>query len=76
MSEPETPYITDPHVEAVRERLLERSQLGIRKYGCTLDRNDLTDRQWLYHLQDKLLDAAVYAQRLIFELYRLEDDGK
>lgn len=77
MSEPETDYaLLDPHVELVRKRLLERSQFGIRKYGCTLDRRDLTARQWLYHLQDELLDAAVYSQRLICELARYEDDGK
>lgn len=38
--------MTDPIVEAVRADLLRRSQAGVAKYGMTLDRTDLSLRDW------------------------------
>lgn len=55
----------DPHVEAVREKLHQRSQVGIAKYGTTTAREDLTRLQWLNHAQQEMMDAAVYLQRII-----------
>lgn len=55
----------DKHVEAVREKLHQRSQVGIAKYGTTTAREDLTRLQWLRHAQEEMLDAAIYLQRLI-----------
>lgn len=52
----------DKNVEAVREKLLLRSQIGLRKYGVTTERKDVDLRGWLNHLQQELLDAAVYAE--------------
>jgi len=57
--------MTDPIVEAVRLKLLGRSQTGLHKYGVGLDRQDLSRRQWLIHLQEELLDAACYLEVLI-----------
>jgi hypothetical protein len=57
--------MTDPIVEAVRLTLLSRSQTGLHKYGVGLDRQDLSRRQWLVHLQEELLDAACYLEVLI-----------
>ena len=59
--------VVDPIVETVREKLHHRSQVGIRKYGVTMMREDLTFIEWVIHLQQELLDAAVYAQKLIEE---------
>lgn len=39
--------MSDPIVEAVRAKLLERSQRGLAKYGVGLDRTDFTHREWL-----------------------------
>lgn len=55
----------DRYVEAVRNELLVRSMTGIRKYGCTLERDDLTTIQWLQHAKEEALDLACYLQRLI-----------
>lgn len=52
----------DKNVEAVRAKLHERSVFGLRKYGTTTERQDLTVTQWLTHLQEELLDAAVYIE--------------
>ncbi len=54
----------DSNVEALREQLLERSLVGFKKYGCTTNRTDLSTLQWLQHLQEELLDAAVYIETL------------
>lgn len=52
----------DQNVEAVRTKLLDRSRLGIAKYGKTTDRDDLSLQDWLVHMQEELLDGAVYIQ--------------
>ena len=58
---------SDTNVESVRRKLLERSEAGIRKYGTTTNRGDLSRRQWLIHAQEEALDLAVYLERLIQE---------
>ena len=61
-------HYEDPIVEAVRAKMLARSQAGIQKYGTTLERNDLSTREWLIHLQEELMDAANYVERLLREM--------
>jgi len=63
----------DPIVEQVRKKLLERSQVGIQKYGCTMERDDQTVLDFLKHHQEELMDAAIYVERLIQDhLLRIE----
>lgn len=52
----------DKNVESVCARLRERSEVGIRKYGVTTERGDLSRADWLRHLQEELMDAAVYIE--------------
>ena len=54
----------DTVVQAIVEKFLERSNLGIEKYGTTLDRNDLNTLQWINHAQEELMDAILYLERL------------
>ena len=56
---------TDPIVESVRAKLLERSQFGLDKYGIGLDRTDLNRKQWLIHAQEEAMDLANYLEVLI-----------
>ena len=58
----------DSNVEAVREMLKQRSEVGIKKYNCTTDREDLTLLEWHQHHLEELLDAAVYTMRIIREI--------
>ncbi|MFL5001402.1 MAG: hypothetical protein ACJ8FU_08305 [Xanthobacteraceae bacterium] len=67
-----TSTATDAVVEAVRADLLIRSQVGIAKYGVTLDRTDLSLRDWLQHAYEEHLDAANYLKRAIIELDQQE----
>ena len=68
--DPQQPYgearmsqITD----SIINDLKQRSETGFAKYGTTMDRNDLTRKQWLQHLYEELLDAAQYTKKLIME---------
>lgn len=56
--------MTDENVENVREMLYNRMQAGYKKYGTTTERTDIDLLGWLQHLQEELLDAAVYVERL------------
>lgn len=65
----------DTVVESVRADLLNRSQVGITKYGVTLDRTDLTLRDWLQHAYEETLDQANYLKRAIIELDRTNEQN-
>lgn len=56
--------LTDTIVESVVQKFQQRSQIGIQKYGKTLDRNDLNFIEWVNHLQEELMDAILYAEKL------------
>jgi len=56
--------MTDPFVKKVIEKYQERSEAGIKKYNNTLERNDLSLIQWLTHLQEELMDATLYIEKL------------
>ena len=55
---------TDSIVEAVISKFKQRSEVGINKYGKTLDRTDLNYKDWLNHIQEELMDAILYCERL------------
>jgi hypothetical protein len=54
----------DSIVNSVVEKFQERSRAGVEKYNKTLDRNDLCLVEWLNHLQEELMDATLYVQKL------------
>jgi hypothetical protein len=56
--------LTDSIVESVIEKFKQRSEVGISKYGKTLDRTDLNYKDWLNHIQEELMDAVLYCERL------------
>jgi len=58
MSEP------DPIVLKVVDSYLKRSDEGVKKYGTTLEENNLTFLEWLNHLQEELMDATLYIEKL------------
>lgn len=53
-----------PIAEKVAAQVLSRAEKGFRKYGVTCARQDLSLADWLQHLQEELLDAAVYVETL------------
>jgi len=60
----ETRPVKDFIVESVIDQFKDRSNVGIKKYGTTLDRDDLTMLEWLIHLQQELMDATLYIEKL------------
>ena len=58
----------DRNVEKVVTQLRDREEEGLRKYGVSTERTDLTPLQWLQHLQEELMDASVYIEKLKNEL--------
>lgn len=63
----------DKFVKQVIEKYLDRAEAGLEKYGTTLERNDLTTDEWLNHLQEELMDATLYIERLKYELCKVKD---
>lgn len=53
----------DQVVDNVIDKYYERSNVGINKYGTTLYNNN-TD-EFLKHLQEELMDATLYIQKLM-----------
>jgi len=58
----------DKNVEKVITQLRDREEEGLRKYGVNTERVDLTPLQWLQHLQEELMDASVYIEKLKNEM--------
>ena len=54
-------------------KYLNRSYEGQKKYGTTLDRNDLVLRDWMQHLQEELMDASLYLEKLMTVIDKLEE---
>jgi hypothetical protein len=60
----ETYEQSDPIVGAVIRKMYQRSQVGIKKYGTTMERDDLSYAEWLTHLQEELMDSIIYLEKL------------
>ena len=52
-------------LQIVIAELRLREERGLNKYGTTLDRTDLTEKQWLQHAYEEALDLALYLKKLI-----------
>ena len=51
--------------EQLISKIRSRAAVGKSKYGTTMERTDLTNAEWLKHLQEELMDAAVYVEKLL-----------
>lgn len=55
----------DKIVLDVMNKYNNRSKLGIEKYKTTLKDNNLELRQWLIHIQEELMDATLYIEKVL-----------
>ena len=55
----------DKVVATVMDKLVKRSHKGVANYGRSMERDDLSEIEWLQHHHEELMDAAVYVQKLI-----------
>ena len=53
--------------ELVIERIRQRAEEGKAKYGVTMERTDLSTKEWLNHALEESLDLSVYLMKLIDE---------
>ena len=51
--------------EQVINDINARELKGLETYGTTMDRNDLTQDQWLQHAYEESLDFCIYLKKLI-----------
>ena len=54
----------DPVVERVVDKFVSRSDVGYEKYGVTLNNDKSNLFAWINHLQEELMDAVLYMQKL------------
>ena len=60
-----TSYVfRDPVVHRVVDKFVSRSDVGYEKYGVTLNDDKSNIFQWINHLQEELMDAVLYLQKL------------
>lgn len=64
----------DPVVQCVVNKFVDRSDVGFAKYGKTLREDDSDVHTWLNHLQEELMDATLYLQRLKEEIATLREE--
>lgn len=50
--------------DAVIQQIINRANAGQKKYGMTMERKDLSFIDWLNHLQQELLDVAIYIEKI------------
>ena len=60
--------MADKNVENVVKQLRDREEEGLLKYGVNTERTDLSSLEWLQHLQEELMDASVYIEKLKNEI--------
>ena len=57
----------DKIIKDVIDKFKERSDVGYKKYGVTLHDDEPSLHKWLNHLQEELMDAINYIQKLKME---------
>lgn len=56
--------MTDSIVEAVITKIRNRAEVGLQKYGKTMDRDDLTLSEWIIHAQEEIMDLLLYLEKI------------
>jgi len=54
----------DSIVNSVISEFISRSNVGLEKYGTTLDREDLSLLDWVQHAQEELMDGILYLEKI------------
>ncbi len=54
----------DPVVQSVIDKFKQRSEVGQRKYETTLEGNNLPFHAWVNHMQEELMDAILYLEKM------------
>lgn len=54
----------DPIIQKVVEKFISRSDVGFNKYKVTLDEDSKSINEWLNNIQEELMDAVNYIEKL------------
>ena len=57
----------DPIIQKVIDKFAERSNVGYKKYGVTLHDDEPNLHKWLNHIQEEMMDAINYIEKLKME---------
>ena len=57
--------INDSVLQSLLIKYCARAHEGYGKYRKTLDRDDLEFFHWCQHLQEKLMDASLYLEKIL-----------
>ncbi len=63
----------DKIVTQVIDKFQSRSDLGIKKYNTTLEENNGGAYYWLNHLQEELMDATLYIEKLKTKIQEIKE---
>mgnify|MGYP003545700105 CR=1 FL=1 len=65
----------DSIIKEVIEKIKKRREEGFSKYVTNLDRKDLSLYDWLQHLQEELMDAVNYIEKIKSVLNETKQDN-
>jgi hypothetical protein len=55
---------SDVYKEVITD-LISREKMGRAKYGTTVDKANLSEKEWLHHAYEEALDMAIYLKRIM-----------
>jgi len=58
--------------DQVCAKIQKRAEFGLKKYGTTMEREDFTTLDWMEYLQEELMDALVYLERLMGDFKKVK----
>lgn len=50
---------------SIIDDLISREEKGLKEYGTTMDRTDLSEEDWLQHAYEEVLDLSIYLKKII-----------
>lgn len=59
---------SDSIVYNVARKMKNRQNEGLKKYGVTMDRKDLSAIEWINHAQEEIMDLLLYLEKLKAEI--------
>jgi hypothetical protein len=55
---------SDVYKEVISD-LISREKMGRAKYGTTVDKANLSEKEWMQHAYEEALDFAIYLKRMM-----------
>jgi hypothetical protein len=55
---------SDVYKEVITD-LISREKMGRAKYGTTVDKANLSEKEWMQHAYEEALDFAIYLKKMM-----------